>query len=88
MRTHGQICVRTQILHICIYAKFAYVCKSGHVYTALDETMSTGPIVFFYYFFLLLKELFFSCQLQKVSQFVYFKAKILGTFKRIRIEIV
>ena len=20
----------------CIYAKFAYVCKSGHVYTALD----------------------------------------------------
>ena len=30
--THGAICIRVQILHICIYAKFAYVCKSLHVY--------------------------------------------------------
>ena len=27
----------------CIYAKFAYVCKSGHVYTALDGDVPRRP---------------------------------------------
>ena len=32
MRTYANF---AYMQNICIYAKFAYVCKSGHVYTAL-----------------------------------------------------